>query len=170
MEEGKRHYLTHTRLTLGGEWHDGYVVYGDEDRRVPIAIGLTMQGCLSLKEENARLAEGEWGEIYEALEFNEETREWLLIDSELGEVEADAPMKFGDVEIWAIGHWLGFGWETEDWVVKNAELRARQAASDVLTPSEVDAAAREASEVAACGIGSSQGRGEVAASSRRGRA
>ena len=124
MAGQEKHFTSHTRLTLGGGWHDGYVVYEDEGHHLPVAIGLTMDGCLSLQRENAELAAGEFGEIYETLSFDEAGRTWHLSNAEDGEVEADGPFVVDGIELWHIGHELGYGWEAEEWVARSEALRA----------------------------------------------
>lgn len=124
MAGQEKHFTSHTRLTLGGGWHDGYAVYEDEGHHLPVAIGLTMDGCLSLQRENAELAAGEFGEIYETLSFDEAGRTWHLSNAEDGEVEADGPFVVDGIELWHIGHELGYGWEAEEWLERSEALRA----------------------------------------------
>lgn len=124
MAEQERHHTSHTRLTLGGDWHDGYVVYEDEGHHLPVAIGLTMEGCLSLQRENAELAAGDFGEVYETLSFDESDRTWHLSNVDDGEVEADEPFVVDGIELWHIGHLLGYGWEAEEWVERSEASRA----------------------------------------------
>ena len=115
MYESEEHYVSHTRFTLGGEWHDGYAIYADEGHHQPIGIGLTMDGCLTFQAENARLAAGDDGEIYETLTFDPSDRTWHLTDAEYGEVEVDEPFIVDGIELWHIGHWIGYAWEAEEW-------------------------------------------------------
>lgn len=113
MAEQEKRYISHARLTLGGEWHDGYAVYADEGHRRPVGIGLTMEGCLSLQAECAALAEAD-PDLYETLSFDASDRTWHLSSAEDGEVEVDEPFEAGGVELWHIGHELGYGWEAEE--------------------------------------------------------
>ena len=123
MEEQERRYISHTRLTLGDGWHDGYVIYADGGHHLPIGIGLTMEGCLSLQAECARLAEFD-PDLYETLAFDASDRTWHLTNVEDGEVEVDEPFEEDGVELWHIGHWLGYGWEAEDWAKRPEAARA----------------------------------------------
>lgn len=113
MAEMEKLYVSHTRFTLGGEWHDGYAVYADEWHRLPIGIGLTMEGCLSLQAECARLAEAD-PDLYETLAFDASDRTWHLSGAEDGEVEVDRPFEADGVELWHIGRELGYGWEAKE--------------------------------------------------------
>lgn len=124
MEEQEKLYVSHTRLTLGGEWHDGYVIYADGGHHQPIDLGLTMEGCLSLQRENAGLAAGEDGDIYETLSFDESDRTWHLSNVDDCEVEVDKSFEVDGIELWAIGHELGYGWEAEEWLERSEALRA----------------------------------------------
>lgn len=110
----EQNYMYHTRLSLGGEWHDGYAIYEDESRSRLIDLGLTMEGCLSLQQEHDALAAGEYGEIYDTLSFDNRTRTWHLIDAEYGEVEVDEPFVVNGIELWNIGDKIGYGWDIED--------------------------------------------------------
>lgn len=123
MAETEKHYISHTRLTLGDGWHDGYVIYADEGHRRPVGIGLTMEGCLSLQAECAALAEAD-PDLYETLSFDAADRTWHLFSAEDGEVEVDEPFEADGIELWTIGHWLGYGWEAEEWVKRSEAARA----------------------------------------------
>ena len=123
MEEQEKRYVSHTRLTLGGEWHDGYVIYADGGHHQPIDLGLTLEGCLSLQRESAKLAESD-PDLYETLSFDESDRTWHLSNSDDGEVEVDERFEVDGIELWAIGHELGYGWEAEEWLAHSEALRA----------------------------------------------
>ena len=124
MAGQEKHFTSHTRLTLGGGWHDGYVIYADGGHHQPIDLGLTMEGCLSFQRENAGLAAGEDGDIYETLSFDESDRTWHLSNVDDGEVEVDERFEADGIELWAIGHELGYGWEAEEWLARSEALRA----------------------------------------------
>lgn len=110
----EQNYMHHTRLSLGGEWHDGYAIYEDASRSRLIDLGLTMEGCLSLQQEHDALASGEYGEIYDTLSFDDRTRTWHLTDAEYGEVEVDEPFVVNGIELWNIGDKIGYGWDVAD--------------------------------------------------------
>lgn len=107
-------YFSRTELSLGGEWHDGYVVYADEGHTRPVLTGLTMEGCLELQKENAPLAEKE-PDVFETLAFDESNRTWVL-SNEDGVAEVVSPVIVDGVEVWPIGADLGYCWEAREWL------------------------------------------------------
>lgn len=92
-----------TQLTRGEGWHDGYVVVDHETREV-LAIGLSFVGCCTLCSE---LPDG-------ALTYDSATNTWVLVDH--GETSVSLPLPVPEVDVWPVGHELGWGWETREWV------------------------------------------------------
>lgn len=92
-----------TQLTRGEGWHDGYVIIDHETREV-LALGLSFVGCCTLAAE---LPAG-------ALTYNPATKTWSLVDR--GETSVSLRLPVPEADAWPVGHELGWGWETREWV------------------------------------------------------